>query len=411
MKKKNVFSDNTKNISILVYTENFLDDCAALNFFCNANKLRKIQIYFMPVLSKQKNCELILGEYSHFNFKAFTNVVISFKDCSGVITIHRDLPKDIDDKEIYKLAEDNIIHGQLVSDMFDYVVTKKGFSDQEKCDISVISLERCKEVLRLFLVQRKEFWVREHYMIDETFYYIYKHKQLFLEFQNYWHAIINKKETYKWASALDNRLCMITICLDQCKIEAYKRQNNATAMHLKYHISYLLLLITGTFDNLAWIINNNYQLKLNRKKIDLRNNQFKNRVKDKSMAIYNVLEMEYSKTGIDAIRELRDCVVHRDFIKTVMVGNSKYNYETNCFWLNNKAYNLFVEAGLENSSVKLKMENNIFIDVHDFINFLESRVVNITNKLLKIIADEIYDARDTYEIWKILKLPVEPYIL
>jgi len=411
LKKKNVFSNNVENISILVYTENFLNDSEALNFFCNANKIPKIRIYFMPVLLKQKDYKLTVGEYSHFKHGIFTNVVINFADCSGVVSIHNNLPENIDDIEIYRLSEDSIIHGQLVADTFDYVVTKRGLPEQEKCDIPVISLEKCKELLRLFLVQRKQFWVSEHYIIDETMYYIYKHKQLFSEFQNYWHAVINNKETSDWAEALDNRLCMITICLDQCKIEAYKTQNNVTMMYLKYHLSFLLLLITGTFDNLAWIINNNYQLELRRNYIDLRGSQFKKKIKGKSMAIYNVLETEYSKTGIDAIRELRDRVVHRDFIKTIRGGDSKYKYETTYFWLDDETYSLFVKAGLENSSVKLKAGNNVFIDMHDFINFLESRAVNITNELLKIIADEIYGARDTYKIWEILELLVEPYVL
>lgn len=409
MKNKNVFSDNAEYISILVYTENFLNDSVALNFFCNANKIPNIRIYFMPILSKQKECNLIVGKYSHFNHGVFTNVVINFEDCSEVINSYKNISMNIDD--LYRLTEDNIIHGQFVSETFDYIVTTRALAEQEKFDIPVISLEKCKELLRLFLVQRKQFWVSEHYKIDETLYYIYKHKHLFSEFQNYWHAVINTKEDYDWEDALDNRLSMITICLDQCKTEAYKAQNNVTIMHLKYHLSYLLLLITGTFDNLAWIINNDYHLDLKRKNIDLRGTLFKQKIKVKSMKLYNVLEHEYSKNGINAIRELRDCVVHRDFIKTIRMSNSKYGVEVSCFCLDNKTYDLFVQAGFKNSSVKLKIGSEILIDMHDFINFLENRVVKITNELLKIIAVEIYGATDTYEIWKLLGLPVDPYVL
>lgn len=411
IEKKNVFSDNKEAISILVYTEKFLNDSVALKFFCNANKIPKIRIYFMPVLSNQKDCKLMVGEYSHFKHGVFTNVAINFVDCSGVVSIHNHLPENIDDIDIYKLSEKDIIHGQLVSDLFDYVVTRDFFPEQEECDIPVISLERCKELLRLFLVQRKQFIISERLNIDETFYYMYKHKQLFSEFQNYWSAVIENEVEYNWADALDNRLCMLTLCLDQCKIETYKRQNNLTVMHLKYHLSYLILLITGTFDNLAWIINNQYKLRLCRVKIDLKGSQFKNAIKDKSVAIYDVLEAEYAKTGIDAIRELRDRIVHRDFIKAIRGGNSKYKYETSYFWLDDETYNLIMRAGFENSGVKVKAGDNIFIDMHDLIYFLESRVVKITNELLKIIANEIYGARDTYEIWKMLGLSVEPYVL
>ncbi len=410
MKKKNVFSDNAQSISILVYTEKFLKDSAALKFLCNANKISPIRIYFMPILSNQYDCNLMVGKYSHFKQGALTQVEISFIDCSSVVSIHNYLSEDMDESDIYRLSEESIIHGQLTSDMFDYVIAEE-ISEQEKYNVPVISLERCKELLRLFLVQKKQFSVSEHYSIDETFYYIYKHKQLFSEFQNYWSAVIKNETKYDWADALDNRLSLLTICLDQCKIEAYKRQNNLTVMYLKYHLSYLILLITGTFDNLAWIINNHYELGLDKRKIDLRGKQFKNKIKEKSMAIYSVLEAQYTETGINAIRELRDRIVHRDFIKAIPGSNSKCMYETSYFWLDDETYNLFMKAGFIDSGVKLKAKNNVFIDMQDFICFLEERVVKITNDLLKIIADEIYSERDKYEIWKMLGLLVEPYVL
>lgn len=411
IEKKNVFSDNANRISILVHTEKFLDDSSALEFLCNANKLSHIHIYFMPVLTEQKTFNLNIGKYSYFKDGIFTNVVINFADYSGVISIHHHLQEDMKDIDIFRLSEESIINGQLASDQFDYVVTREVFTDQEKCDIPVIMLERCKEILRLFLVNGKQYEVREHEYIDETFYYIYKHKQVFSEFQNYWSAVIKKEVNCNWADALDNRLCLLVMCLDQCKIETYKRQNNVSVMHLKYHLSYLIMLITGTFDNLAWIINNQYELKLDRMKIDLKGGRFKNAIKEKSQAIYDVLDGDYTKTGIDAIREIRDCIVHRDFIKAIRGGNSRYKYETCYFWLDDDIYELFEKAGFEKTGVKIKTANEAFIDMHDFICFLESRVVKITNSLLQIIANEIYGAKNSYQIWKILNFSGEPYVL
>jgi len=171
IEKKNVFSDNVDTISILVHTEKFLGDNPTLDFLCNANKLSQIRIYFIPVLSEQENCKVDIGEYSYFKYGVFTNVTLHFADCSSVISVHNHLPEDIKDIDIYRLSEENIVKGQLISNQFDYVVTKDVFSDQEKCDIPVISIERCKELLRLFLVKKKQYEVCEHYYTDETFYY------------------------------------------------------------------------------------------------------------------------------------------------------------------------------------------------------------------------------------------------
>ena len=240
---------------------------------------------------------------------------------------------------------------------------------------------------------------------------IYKHKQLFSEFQNYWSAVCKSKALDDWADALDNRLELMTICFDQCKIEAYKSQNNTTVMYLKYHLSHLLLLITGTFDNLAWIINNQYDLKLHRMKIDLRGKDFKEAVENRSPMIHEILTDEEIVAVIDAIRELRDRIVHRDFIKAIRGGRVYSNYETSYFYIDTRAFDLLRNAGLPDGAIECLITNAAFIDMIAFINFLESCTVSLVNRLLKVIAREIYNANDTYEIWKLLGFAVEPYVL
>lgn len=409
--KRNAFSDNLPEVSVLVHTQDFIKDNGALQYLRNANKIKGIKVYFMPVLSTNTTLSLETGKYTHFKDGLITSVVLDFADCGCVVSMHSDISVNIDDKEIYRLAEKSIINGELVTDLFDYVVVRTNFANKEKCNVPVVSLEQCKEILRLFLVHRKQFWVSGHYCIDETFYYIYRHKKLFSEFQNYWSAVCESGEIDDWSDALDNRLKLMTICLDQCKIEAYKAQNNTTVMYLKYYLSYLMLLITGTFDNLAWIINNKYSLKLDRMKIDLKGKKFKESIKDKSDSIYTILTEKKTEAVIAAIRELRDRIVHREFIKVGRGGNVNSKNETSYLYLDTEAYDLLEEAGFSRVGIEFKTEDEVFIYMHEFIDFLERSTVDFVNALVKIIADEIYDARDTYEIWKLLELAVEPYVL
>ena len=51
--KKNVFSDNTSEINILVYTESFLKENEAIEFLKKADELTGINIYFMPLISDE----------------------------------------------------------------------------------------------------------------------------------------------------------------------------------------------------------------------------------------------------------------------------------------------------------------------------------------------------------------------
>lgn len=409
--KKNVFSANTSEINILVYTESFLKENEAIEFLKKADELTGINIYFMPLISDEIELSFETGKYSYCKEGVITSVIMNFKDCGSVVSMHRGVPNDIEDIEIYRLAENSIINGQLVSDLFDYVVVKEKLVNKDSCNIPVIRLEECRDILRLFLVQRKQFQISEHTSTDETGYYIYKHKQLFSEFQNYWSAVCKSKALDDWADALDNRLELMTICFDQCKIEAYKSQNNTTVMYLKYHLLHLLSLITGTFDNLAWIINNQYDLKLHRMKIDLRGKDFKEAVENRSPEIHEILTDEEIVAIIDAIRELRDRIVHRDFIKAIHGGKAHSSYETSYFYVDKIAFDLLRNAGLPDETVECLTSKAAFIDMIAFINFLESCTVSLVNRLLKVIAREIYNANDTYEIWKLLGFAVEPYVL
>ena len=207
---------------------------------------------------------------------------------------------------------------------------------------------------------------------------------------------------------MDNRLWLMSICFDNCKIEALKKQNNVTVMHLKYHISYLLLLMTGTLDNLAWLINNLYELKIeedDRKKIDLIKNAFKNKVKTKSLELFDFLNSDSIADKILAIRELRDRIVHRDFMKIVRGDNDS------SLWMDNIVYNKLKVAGFSEDKIKVKTKDWCFIDILDFISFVETVIIKMVDNILNIISREIYKSEEKYEMWKFLELPHEPYVL
>lgn len=365
-------------ISVLVHTKSYIENMEAIQYFCNATKIDSIEIYFMPPLEEKENVPVKAGKYTQYS------------------------------------KENRKINGRIKAELFDYIVCEEQEKKKDSCLTPVISYAECKEILRLFLVERKEFLVTEELRIDETFYYTYRHKYLFHELQNFWTKVCESGVIDDWSDALDNRLELMSICLDKCKIEALKPQNNCTVMHLKYHISYLLLLITGTFDNLAWLINNLYSLGLeekNRQKIDLLKGTFKNYVKTKSLELYKIMSEDGFDHKIKAIRELRDRIVHRDFLQAVRGGNHKSEYDTSYLYLDLSAYQLLRQAGFESTTVSIKIGDNVCVDMMSFVNFAEQLVVHIVNSLLKVIAKEIYDSEENIVLWKMFDFPEKPYVL
>lgn len=261
------------------------------------------------------------------------------------------------------------------------------------------------------MINNQKFFITPHYQIDELYYYIFRHKYLFKNFQHFWSSNIHSLDEYN--DALDNRLLQFSICLDKVKSLLWLKQNNITAMHLKYHISYLTLLATGIFDNLAWIINNYYNLELDKKcrlSIDLRKKDFIKVTKAKSTTISAFINSNVVRNKIDAIRELRDRIVHRDFIKTISSGNTK-EISHNYLMIDADLKDKLINAGVSQSSFPFPGTTIYCADIDDFTDFIVESVVYITDGLLEIINNELFQGNKQVEIWKMLNFPCEPYIL
>ena len=184
-------------------------------------------------------------------------------------------------------------------------------------------------------------------------------------------------------------------------------------MYLKYHVAYLLLLITGTLDNIAWLINNLYNMGMEeneRNKVDLLSKDFRKKLQPKSSRIYNVIKDNNFIDKIRAVRELRNRIVHRDFIDTVRfrgVDGEIRDY----LWADKTVVEKLEKAGFAKENFIIRISDNAASDILALIHFLQDTTIEIVNKLLIIIADEVYQSRDQYTIWKLLGFSREPYVL
>ncbi len=413
MKEKNAFSEMPARISMLVYTQSFICDKESFQYFCNANLLKGIRIHYMPLLDEHSELLPIkTGKYIHTPEENAITTTIEFSDCVSGLCVTSNIPQIKTEDELNEIAEKCILNNRL-NDLFDYIVASDAWCERHKEYDNIISYSEVKDILRLFLIQKKDFQMVQNFYVDESLYYIYRHKKLFQEFQNFWSAILKSKNNtdIDTASALENRLLLFSMCIDNAGIEAYKIQNNITAMHLKYHISYLLLLITGSFDSLAWIINNLYNLGFEikkRKQIDLINKDFRKAVEQKSSVLHNLLTETDFINQVEAIRELRDRIVHRNFIDTISSGDGAKR--KNYLWIDQIASDKLLKAGFDEKWYFIKTSNLNAIDIVGFLRYLQKVTVIIVNRFLKEISIEIFHSDTQYSINKLLQLP-EPYIL
>lgn len=406
-----IFDSNKNEITILVHTESILKDPDTIDFLLTANKLSAISILFMPVINPQSEIPFQTGKYTYeFSEKTVTLSLVFSKVTVFRACFNKNLYQL---SELEKIAETCILNGNFSSPHIDYIL-----SDQIKTPpingskIQIVSVKQCREILRLFLVNTKQYSVSERYTIDETLYYLYKHKAIFCEFQNYWNAVYKDKEISDWADALGKRLELLAVCLDKCLIETYKEQNNCTAMYLQYHVGYLILLMTSTYDNLAWLINIQYKLEIDNKyDVDLKKRDFLKRIKDHSSSIHSLLSNKLFIAELDVIRELRDKIVHRQYIQTGVGVDMLHKSKTCYLHIKQSIYTSLLKAKFVSQEKVLLAGEDAFIPIRSVIYFLRNVITKNVNQILKKITSEQYETKDNILIWKLFSFPCEPYVL
>ena len=402
------------HLKILVYTASFSDDSVTMGYFKSLSEYKQVSVYYLPV----NNCIEVNGErpghYKHIKEKHNIYSTINFSDCSGCIGMHREINgivfSELSESDLDSMTENIILSGNTYAAPFDFVVVSDAWAKiNETVKNKVLSLTKFRETLRLYMIHTKQFYISPHSRIDELLYYTYRHKVVFHQFQPFWSSTVYRDSPDSFADALDNRLMQFVLCVDNIKIILMKEQDNITAMHLKYHLPYMTLLTTGIFDNLAWLINNKYDLQLSRMKIDLKKPEYVDAVRVKSRALADLLSDETVHAKIDAIREIRDRIVHRDFIQTIRAGGrlASENY-------------LFVDIVIKDKLLKagfpaigfLEITHSfVCIDITVFIDFFEDTVVQIVDDILKNINAEIYDSDTEICIWELLDMSQEPLVI
>lgn len=414
MIKENTNILEKDSLKILVHTSSLYDDAEAMAFFASLSKYKPFYIYYLPIAGH----DLINGEqpgrYEHIKERRIIHSTIQFSDCSGCVGTHHEINgvvfDELTDSDLDNMAEQIIVSGKSYAAPFDLVVVSDNWAAANGAKKNkVLSLSGLRETLRIYMIYTKQFYVSPWERIDECLYYIYRHKVMFRQFQPFWGSTVKSGKADSFADALDNRLMQFAICIDNINVTLLKDQNNNTAMHLKYHLPYMTLLTTGIFDNLAWIINNNYDLQLHRMKIDLKKTEYIDAVKVKSPALADFLSKKATQDKIDAIREIRDRIVHRDFIQTIGSGNRET--AENFLFADTMVKDKLVNAGFSSSGIPTITKTFVCIDIKTFVTFLENTLVEIVDSVLEIINKEIFNLEDDVCIWQLLSFSQKPLIL
>lgn len=407
--KKTPF-DREKNdiplIKLLIHTESFhqaiIDEELTINSLIDLSQFKFLNIIFTPTDSndvikilEQKGVEIT--EYKQC--KDF--ITIKSRTFENVVLMGKDLDK-------YK---NNLVEGSCVNKIdlftarnnyFDYFVVSKNdnfFKSKYRKSKDVDSIKAI-DLVRILLVNLGYFYVNPYYKVNEGYYYLYRFKKLFFNYQYSWSNVVSlhgkniSEDVFNQFDSLSLRLEMICRAADKVSFYDLKYANNDTQDNTVYHLGYLIMLITGVFDDIAWIITKLYSLKLSNMEVGLKipskktSTKFYNKLHIKNIKLYEYLTNNIIQNKIKMVYPLRDTLQHREFMKGIHYLEKSSGYEKNLYRIPEKVVDcikVFSKGNLKEFGIMWRDGNLYYIEAYTFVSNLLNVVTEIINNVLVLI--------------------------
>lgn len=421
-------------LCILINTDSLAEDIKQhsekIQKLCNINELNEVWVVFSPTEDKELE-ELIQNEYQCEIGKYDANEKFIGINYSHYQSIVMYIWKDSFENKLKKVNNSNLnsIDLSIMEDEdseFDFVVMSLNDLGKIGNYCKAVDIDDIIEKIRLFMLNKHCFYVSKHYKIDETFYYLYRYKKTFSEYQRIWGNVYNIRGISEWVDSLAQRFEFYCRASDKTKIECLKAPNNTTASHIKYNFSYLILIMTGIYDNLAWIISIIYDLEIDKNRVGIKiptkflnNNKltdYLRSLKDKNKELVEYISSPLTQKYIHLLYPIRDALVHRDFFNSVHFVNEKEKFEKNLVRIPLEVYNICGELDIFKSKCIYKLGDEVFVEPYEFItiigNIFENLVNDILSKIeLKTLLSKYERNEEEYDIKnlsKFLGLKCEP---
>ena len=183
--------------------------------------------------------------------------------------------------------------------------------------------------IRILLTNQGIFYTSPGGTVNEGFYYLYRYKKIFGDYQLAWSTAVAvststqvKSDLYWQLDSLAGRLDAVCRALDKTLFFALKKANNDTLDNALYHLGYLILLSAGIFDDLAWLINFRYAIGLERRAIFLRkdenvraNRPLYQYLYANNRELHRYLTDPETQKYLRLLTSLRDPLAHRIFLR------------------------------------------------------------------------------------------------
>ncbi len=287
---------------------------------------------------------------------------------------------------------------------FDYFVTSQEDKSRLKESKNIIGIDDVLEYIRLYFLQQESFFVTPNFKIDETMYYMYRPRKIFLEYQRLWDYVITHEgiasSLANWSCSLINRLEFFCRSSDALKIESLKRSSNKTNGRIRHHLFELIICTTGIFDNLAWIVVSYFSIDIDKRRVSLHQPQSEKDAADSKKSefikvlykeaheIANYLCERHVKEFIRLVYPLRDAFVHQEAPESCTLSSESQSSSKSLIQLSSNASEKFSQlekAGVPCSQCTLQLGSHTYLLIYPFVEFVERHLSETVNTLLRLL--------------------------
>jgi hypothetical protein len=392
--------------SLLVHTQSFIDDIKSReNSIMRIFKIATLEtcpIVFTPVNDKEVNAvleELNLDMASYY--LRSNQYIVKCNYIEAIFSSETDsvFAENFEREQGYSLNDSMLMN----SDFFHYHLSKTAPRST--------NIVRLLDILQVYHVKNSIFKVAANdnigqfcYDILSTSRQIPNYKTLFISFDYLKGSFSEDRETIEnLLQSLDDRMMLMNKSVVELKYQSLKTLTSNASSDIMYHLSYFVILVTSSFDNMAWIINYIYGLNFSLY------NQTKNKVKwqnvyspqnkpsevyykslaQKSPIIHSLLLRNEISCFIDSIYPLRDAIQHRSFIKPLAVG-TKDKHDKLLIWFPNDVREVLERRSLLAEDYGFQREtskrmNRDYYDIYVFSKKVHQKVVELINTICGMI--------------------------
>ena len=307
---KKAISENQK-ISVIVDTDFLIEE--EVSKVAELSNIKLFDIYFLPTQNSEylkilaeNNCYSIEIKNIDSNCSAFID-----KGVHGCIEYF--IPQIWCEKFELKSSICNSVNP-------DFFITNSENHTNRIYDSPVTNYHNFFDMVRLILIKNDYFYVRSNYTVKGG-YLNYRAHSVFYEFQRHWSKACDNKneEKIEILHSMINRLMFIMNAIDEIEYLSLTTPNNITMDKCLYHFGYLIMLITGVFDDLSAYISCHCNFNLNKKEVSLRENysskKFHIKLRKENEKIYTLINSELHRLLVSFFYPLRNDLQHNRFAR------------------------------------------------------------------------------------------------